>query len=936
VRGTKVYVADTAYHVVRVIDRGAGDAETVLAGTGVAGSTGDGGPATAATLETPSGTAAASDGSVFVVDADANKVRRIDATGVITTVAGTGDAGFSGDGGPATAAQLDGPTGIAVDSAAPANLYIADQLNQRVRKVDTTGTISTIAGTGFQGSGLPGPATQSDLNDPSGIAVDVAGDVYVADTGNSRVQKVSGGNIFPIAGGLGSGYEGDGGPALAAAMRGPTGVALDNAVPPNIYVLDTFNRVVRRVDGVTTIITTVAGNGTFGYSGDGGPGTAAQLATAPPGVSGAFSYGVAADDSGRVLVADIINARVRQVESGTITTFAGTGRRCCYSLGTGPAALAQLGFPAGMASDGAGGVYVAEQTNNRVRHVDAGGVISTVAGTGVAGSAGDGGPATAAQLNAPFSVARDRNGNLYVADNNNNRVTRVDSSGVSTTVAGTGAPGFSGDGGPATASQLNGPSGVAVDAAGALVIGDTGNHRVRRVDSAGVITTVAGTGAYGFSGDGGPATAAKLSLIYGVAVDTAGGILISDSGNHRVRRVSADGVISAFAGAGVAGSGGDGGPARSAQLRSPAGMAVDGAGEVFIADFGAHRVRKVDRNGVISTIAGSGLQGFSGDGGSALAAALDTPAGVAVGSGGAVYVADSGNSRVRVVTGAAATVHSVADFDGDGASDISVFRPSSGTWFSATGTALGWGAPGDLGVPGDYDGDGRADEAVFRPSTGLWALHQSLGGDVFLTYGVGSDLPVPADYDGDGKTDIAVYRPSVGTWYVHRSSDGVDTAVTFGGADGDIPVPADYDGDGRADLAIVRSGNWFVHPSSGAADTATSWGTLGDVPVATDYDGDGHADIAIFRPSTGLWAIHPTSGAADVAVTYGGLPGDVPVAGDYDGDGRSDIAIFRPSTGAWFEHVGGISPTGADTVASFGLATDVPLSLPYAVRHLFF
>jgi hypothetical protein len=280
--------------------------------------------------------------------------------------------------------------------------------------------------------------------------------------------------------------------------------------------------------------------------------------------------------------------------------------------------------------------------------------------------------------------------------------------------------------------------------------------------------------------------------------------------------------------------------------------------------------------------------------------------------------------------------HAVADFDGNGATDASVFRPSSATWFADSGTTVGWGAAGDVAVPGDYDGDGKTDEAIFRPSTGLWAIHGSAGTDTFVTYGVGSDTPVPADYDSDGKADIAVYRASTGTWFIHRSTDGTDTAVTFGGIAGDIPVPADYDGDAKADIAIFRSGTWYVHPSGGGADTAVTWGASGDVPVPADYDGDAKADIAIYRPSTGLWAIHPSGGSGDASLTYGGIAGDVPVPSDYDGDGKADIAIFRPSTGAWFEHRGGLSPTATDTVVTFGISGDVALPLPEAVRRTYF
>jgi hypothetical protein len=277
------------------------------------------------------------------------------------------------------------------------------------------------------------------------------------------------------------------------------------------------------------------------------------------------------------------------------------------------------------------------------------------------------------------------------------------------------------------------------------------------------------------------------------------------------------------------------------------------------------------------------------------------------------------------------------DFDGDGRTDISVFRPAGGSWFSrpsagGAGQSTSYGANGDVPVPADYDHDGKADIAIFRPTTGLWAIHPSGGSpDIFVTYGVGSDVPVPADYDGDGKADIALFRPSTGAWFVHRSSDGADAITTFGGIPGDLAVPADYDGDGRTDLAIFRDGTWFVHPSSGGGDSAVSYGVSGDIPVAGDYDGDGRTDVAVFRPSTGLWAVHE-SGGGDLFVTYGGIPGDVPVPGDYDGDLRTDIGVFRPSVGTWYTR----RSTDGDTAVAFGVPSDTPLALPPAVRSRFF
>ena len=314
-----------------------------------------------------------------------------------------------------------------------------------------------------------------------------------------------------------------------------------------------------------------------------------------------------------------------------------------------------------MALDRAGNLYIAEWNNHRIRKVNSAGVISTVAGTGTAGFSGDGGAATSAQLNYPIGVALDGAGNLYIADRFNHRIRKVDAAGVISTVAGDGTQdndgfgGFGGDGGAATAARLNLPAGVAVDGSGNLYISDWGNHRIRKVDAEGVISTVAGSGRSGFgmggySGDGGVAVAARLNTPIGVAVDGSGNLYIADSNNYRIRKVDAAGVISSVAGTGRADFSGDGGPATEAYLRGPTGVALDRAGNLYIADWGNHRIRKVDSAGVISTVAGDGTRGAGGDGGPASAAQLNDPTGVALDRAGNLYIADWGNQRIRRLT----------------------------------------------------------------------------------------------------------------------------------------------------------------------------------------------------------------------------------------------------------------------------------------------
>jgi hypothetical protein len=337
---------------------------------------------------------------------------------------------------------------------------------------------------------------------------------------------------------------------------------------------------------------------------------------------------------------------------GDIFTVAGNGT-AGFSGDGGPATAAQLSSPFGVAATADGGFLVADPGNHRIRRVSPTGGIATVAGTGTQGFSGDGGPATSARLSAPSAVAVMADGGFLIADLINHRIRRVSPDGTIATVAGTGTQGFSGDGGPATAAQLSNPLGVARTADNGFLIGDSSNERVRRVSPEGTITTVAGTGPSGlggFSGDGGPATAAQLNFPAGVSATAGGGFLVADTSNDRVRQVSPEGTIATVAGTGASGSSGDGGPATAAQLSSPFGVAAAADGGFLVADQSS-RVRGVSATGIIATVAGTGTRGFSGDEGPATAAELNGPNGVALTAGGGVLIADTGNSRVRLVEG---------------------------------------------------------------------------------------------------------------------------------------------------------------------------------------------------------------------------------------------------------------------------------------------
>jgi uncharacterized protein (TIGR03437 family) len=350
-------------------------------------------------------------------------------------------------------------------------------------------------------------------------------------------------------------------------------------------------------------------------------------------------------------------------QSGIITTVAGNGAQTSSGDG-GPATSASLA-PWGVAVDASGSLFIADPFNNRIRKVSASGIITTVAGNGTQGFSGDGGPAISAFLNNPEGVAVDASGNLFIADSGNSRIRKVSASGIITTVAGNGSGSFAshpGDGGPATSVPLS-PFGVAVDASGNLFIADSGNGRIRKVSASGIITTVAGGGNGSFSGDGGPATSASLQGPFGVTVDASANLFIADSLNNRIRKVSASGIITTVAGSGSVdvftpqagwsrngGFSGDGGPATSALLNNPMGVAVDASGNLFIADSFNNRIRKVSASGIITTVAGNGTEGFSGDAGPATLASLANPFGVAVNASGNLFIADGGgNNRIREV-----------------------------------------------------------------------------------------------------------------------------------------------------------------------------------------------------------------------------------------------------------------------------------------------
>jgi hypothetical protein len=605
-------------------------------------------------------------GNTYISVPSLGTVYKVNGSGTMSIYAGTGVLGFFGDGGPAASAQLDYPLGMALDSAG--NLYIADSQNNRIRKVTaSSGVITTVAGSGdeYNGAGFFG------------------------------------------------GYSGDGGSATDALLNGPTDVAVDGS--GNFYISDVGNQVVRQVNGGTGTITTYAGTGNAGFSGDGGPATSAKFRQ---------PNGVTLDLSGNLFISDKNNCIVRRVDATTkiITTYAGTPQVCGFSGDSGAATSAELSTPVGVYADAAGFLFIADFGNNRIRKVDntTAHDISTVAGTGVACTTptgcGDGGAATSALLNAPKGIFEDASNVLLIADTNDMRVRTVTSGNI----ANYAGSGNGGNGGPATSGMLSLPYIPNVDGSGNLFILDSFGARIQRVDAVTKnVTTFAGNGVLGVvgatNGDGGQATAASLNYPIAIAFDSTGNIYVADQREFVVRKITlATGVITTIAGnrqqCGSGGSNpntfpacGDEGAATSASLCIPVGVALDANNNVFISDQCLSRIREVSAGtGVISNYAGdpNNNTGYSGDNGPPTSALMNGPLGIAFSPAGDLYIADTSNNVIREVNTVENIITTYAfngepTFGGDGgsASGASMYNP----------TEIAFDAAGNLFVGGGSD-----------------------------------------------------------------------------------------------------------------------------------------------------------------------------------------------------------------------------------------
>lgn len=1012
--GTTMYISDSATNLVHKVDLAtgiisvfAGSAYLMSTGGGTFG--GDGGPAIAARLNHPMGLAIDLSGNLLIADMGNHRIRKVNpGTGIINTMTGNGIAGHTGDGGSSLVATLNNPVGIRMDASG--KLYIADRGNNCIRRV-SSGVITTVAGDTTAGYTIDGgPATGAELNVPSGIAADGTGNIYISDRANNCIRlltryisAISGrdstyviSTYAGIAGPVG-GWSGDGGPATAAHLNSPCGIAF-NLYHRYLFIADSGNHRVRMIDTRSpgNPITTYAGNGTAGFSGDGGLATAAQL-NGPTGVTVAGS-------NGDVLIADCNNQRIRRVgfvsnyAGGGIVTYAGDGTVGHTDVGAGvPATNASFNHPTGIVIDGKGQVYVADRDNNCVRRIrtyilagGAGEEVSTYAGSpsGVAGYGADLLYAPLSLLRSPTDVSVDNHSNLYITDYVNNVIRRVDSATQTITTfsginLGTGAPGTAGYGGDfglrnGATVKMDKPRGVCVDTFGNIIVGEAGNHVVRRIGGVvltyqDTITTVGGiAGAPGYGGRG---SSLLLKHPTGVGPDGLGNVYIADSGNNIIRMLDSHGVLHDFAGNFSLGSGyaGDGSsiiPTTTAgpiqRFNGPIDVAVNPEGDVYITDQGNNRVRwidmatgninayppatsttpvfslphgiaffpaiqhdlyladkgnyavkKVDSSSlVVSTVAGtSGTAGISATGAVATLSACYEPYAVAVdGTSNSIFIADYGNNLVRRVD---LTTGLITNFLGTGV---------AGSTLGATPTTSQINNPTGLAIFGTnlyvvdqsncrilkVDVSGASAPTLYAGVTGsVGYINSPTATTARFYYPTGIAFNAAGDaFVGDGNNNV-VRKIAAGGGAVSTFA-GTGGAPAFGGdggpaASAKLADPKEVAVDASDNVYISDFGNHVIRKVSIATLTIST--VAGDVTSSTStvggFSGDGPAVGTMLNNPTGI--VFDDSGRLNISdfgnnrirridgagnmITIGGLgtPG-------YSGDGGAATAaeLFHP------------------------------------------
>ncbi|MDB6169064.1 MAG: repeat containing protein, partial [Verrucomicrobia bacterium] len=611
-----VYVADAGNQLIRRIT--SGGLVTPVAGlAGFAGSTD--GVGSLARFNTPGRVAVDAVGTLYVADYLNNTIRKITSDGAVTTLAGS--AGLSGfANGTGSGARFNRPFGIAVDNSG--SVYVSDTGNHTIRMITSSGVVTTVAGNGAAGSSN-GTGTAASFSSPTALAVDSGGNIYVADGSNYLLRKIaSGGVVTTLAGspGISGSVDGTG---SAARFSGLNGVGVDGA--GNVFVSD--GNTIRKITSAGVVTTFAGVADAVGASVD-GTGSAARFA---------LPYGLSLDAAGNIYVAERFAHTIRKVTSGgVVTTFAGVagGKGSADGVGS----VARFSGPDGIVSTNAG-IFVADPGNHSIRKITAGGIVTTFVGSATFGYAD--GTGNTAQFMGPTGIAADNGGNLYVADNG--AVRKVTPGGVVTTLAGVGGL-FGSVDGTGTAARFNGTYGIAVDTAGNVYVSD---NTIRKITSAGVVTTLAGGMSAGFAD--GTGTSAKFYAPRGLAVDNGGNIYVADSNNHAIRKVTSAGVVTTIAGSFDGTPGSTDGTGNAARFNRPYGITVDVSGNIFVAELENHTIRKISNTGVVTTIGGIPNVIGSADG-TGSDARFAQPAALTVDAAGALYVADLSNHIVRIGT----------------------------------------------------------------------------------------------------------------------------------------------------------------------------------------------------------------------------------------------------------------------------------------------
>jgi len=574
-------------------------------------------------------------GNLLITDISNSRIRYVDNQPIVMTLAGTGVSAYTGDGGLAYNATLSTPTATVTDMLG--RVFIADTDNNVVRSI-LGSTIATYAGTGIQGgSGDGGPASAARLNRPFGITVDSANNLLFTDLSNCVVRSITPtGTIQLVAGSYTNGYGGDGGVATSAQLSFPRGIAVDPS--NNIYVCDTGNARVRRIDAITQIITTVAGNGVSAFGGDGGLATLAHLSS---------PTGVAADSAGNIYIADTNNHCIRFVNmtTHTITTVAGVPRQAGYRGDYSFATSALLNGPSHIVYD-SGYYYIADDNNCRIRYVNpTTNIINSIAGNGSPLSAGDGGPALDAVFGRITSLASDGT-DIYISDGVANTIRKiVTATSTIVAVAGTGIGGYSGDGGSALSAQISSPQTVVVGS-NAIYFTDTNNQRVRKVDTqTGILSTVAGTGIAGYNGDSLSSTEAMLNYPAALGRDSLGNLYVGDASNYRIRHIDLSGFITTYAGNGLAGTISTSDTLTGTSL-GPTNTFALGA-SLYLADPTTSAIWSLDPAVGVRALSAVSTPAYLGDGSPLSNAYLNRPTGITVDSSANWILCDEGNSRIR-------------------------------------------------------------------------------------------------------------------------------------------------------------------------------------------------------------------------------------------------------------------------------------------------